>query len=84
MLPVAADGWVSLPQTTAELTILTLRTEPAGIEERFVDGHRQIHVPPGFQQLRLHLHYRAFAEDPASLPTPQRVLPEAVRFEAAQ
>ncbi|MBK8096423.1 MAG: hypothetical protein IPK26_04905 [Planctomycetes bacterium] len=83
LLPVAADGWVSLPQSGEDLTILSLQAEPAFVDERFVAGRRQIHVPPGCQELRLHLHYRAWASDPAALPTPQHVLPEGVRFEAA-
>lgn len=82
VLPVAADGWVWLPQSGTDLTILSLRAEPAGVDERFVDGRRQIHAPPGCQHVRLHLHYRAWADEPAALPTPQTVLPEALRFEA--
>ena len=68
------DG-VRVPASRDGLTVLWVRTDPAGVRESFHGGERRFHA--GSRVLTVRCRYRVYGDDRAALPEPEQLFPDA-------
>ncbi len=78
--PKAGRHEIVVPQSTPDLTVLELSTEPPDLAERFEGDQRRLVVPPGTERLALSCRYRVFGargvgDAFAAVPTPEQLFP---------